>query len=83
MITKKGFRIDSIYYRANVIININYSSGDSSLTKYDNMTLIRNGSSVTVKQISSQGGDDPAAYSYGGIYNSALYSDIATYPGSF
>lgn len=83
MITNNGFRIDSIYYRANGIININYSSGDSSLTQYDNMTLIRNGSSVTVKQISSQGGDDPAAYSYGGIYNSALYSDIATYPGSF
>ena len=83
MITNNGFRIDSIYYRANGIININYSSGDSSLTQYDNMTLIRNGSSVTVKQISSQGGDVPAAYSYGGIYNSALYSDIATYPGSF
>ena len=83
MITNHGFRIDSIYYRANGIININYSSGDSSLTQYDNMTLIRNGSSVTVKQISSQGGDDPAAYSYGGIYKPALYSDIASYPGSF
>ena len=82
MIQNQGFQIDDIYYRANGIININYSAEEDNSIRFDNMTLIRSGNSVTVKQISQDSGD-LFSYSYGGIYHPALAEDIATYPDSF
>ena len=91
-ITKSGHTIDSIYYLANNIIHINYHSGDNRNGNFDNVTLsyrnhavtpiladvnsdCPNGESLNEKNLSD--------FSYGGIYQAALYSAIASYPEKF
>lgn len=91
-ITRSGHTIDSIYYRANNIININYHSGNNRNGHFDNMTLNYQNHAVT-PILANVNSDCPkeehlneknlSDFSYGGIYRPALYSDIAAYPEKF
>lgn len=81
LIRSEGREISTILYRANGIININYSYGEG-LVVYGNMTLRCDGNTVTVEPIR---GDDVTYLedtSYGGTYAPAFLEDIATYPDS-
>lgn len=91
-ITKSGHVIDDIYYRANNIININYHSGDRKNGNFDNATLVYKNNTVTPKQVESDSGSSEAGsfsekklsnFSYGGIYQAALFPKIAAYPNQF
>lgn len=88
-ITKSGHVIDDIYYRANNIININYHSGDRKNGNFDNVTLVYKNNTVTPKPVESDTGSlgteslnekTLSDFSYGGIYQAALFPKIATYP---
>ena len=89
-ITKSGHTIDSIYYRNNNIININYHTGDNRNGYFDNVTLSYQNHAVTpilanpdCPKAESFNEKDLGDFSYGGIYRAALYSDIAAYPEKF
>lgn len=88
-IIKSGHAIDDIYYRANNIININYHSGDRRNGNFDNVTLLYKNNTVTPKQAESNSGSSGTEnfseknlsdFSYGGIYQAALFPKIAAYP---
>jgi len=78
-----GNIIGNIYYRANNIININYSESDNYGVSYKNATLILENGSVRLKRIYDWSDSDLENSSYGGIYEAALISAIAVYPDSF
>ena len=91
-ITKSGHVINDIYYRANNIININYHSGDRKNGNFDNVTLVYKNNTVTPKQVASDSGSSETEsfseknlsdFSYGGIYQAALFPKIAAYPNQF
>jgi hypothetical protein len=89
-ITKSDHTIDSIYYRANNIININYHTGNNRNGYFDNVTLSYHNYAVTpilanpdCPKAESFNEKDLRDFSYGGIYRAALYSDIAAYPEKF
>lgn len=91
-ITKSGHVIDDIYYRANNIININYHSGDRKNGNFNNVTLVYKNNTVTPKPIESNSGTSATEsfneknlsdFSYGGIYQTALFPKIAAYPDQF
>lgn len=91
-ITGSGHTIDDIYYRANNIININYHSGDKQNGNFDNVTLTNKNGTVTPVRVNanSNGSSNTSLnennlnrFSYGGIYQAALFSKIATYPAQF
>ena len=82
-IKKGGYKIDSIYYRENGLININYSKTDNSYTMYENMTLKLSGNTVKGVEVNQYGSDLLSKLSYSGIYNPALYPNMATYPKAF
>ena len=77
-ITKSGYTIDEIYYRANNIININYHSSDKDGdVDYENVTLLYKNNTVTpvlVYTNSNTSGTENfneknlKDFSYGGIY---------------
>jgi hypothetical protein len=92
VITKSGYIIDEIYYRANNIININYHSGDKDNRNFDNVTLLYNNNTVTPELVYPTSNNSKteifseknlSSFSYGGIYQKAFYPDIATYVDSF
>lgn len=72
----EGYEIDSIYYRENGIININFSLADNDSIRYKNITLR-----------CKQAGFEVVPSMYGkyneGIYQSAMIPAIATYPSSY
>jgi hypothetical protein len=91
-ITESGCTVDAIYYRANNLININYHSGDKQNGNFDNVTLVYKNNAVTPELVypgptssktenfnEKKLGD----FSYGGIYQAALFPKIATYPDKF
>lgn len=91
-ITESGHTIDSIYYRANHIIHINYHTGDKRNGTFDNVTLSYQNHAVTPILANADSGGpkgeslnekDLSDFSYGGIYQAALYSAIASYPEKF
>lgn len=82
-ISSKGGIITEIMYRGNGIININYEIGDSTYYTYENATLKLKGNSVSLVTVNDYGEDALQKSSYGGIYLTARYSDIASYPNSF
>ncbi len=91
-ITQSGYAIDDIYYRANNIININYHSGDKQNGDFYYVTLVYKNNVVTLQLAGIGAGDAEieslteshlSDISYGGIYQAALFSHIATYPDEF
>lgn len=92
VITQSGHTIDDIFYRANNIININYHSGDKSNGDFDNITLEYKNNAVTPVLVDTDSNSSKTEslnmnnlnkYSYGGVYKTALFSQIATYPNKF
>ncbi|EGW35939.1 putative lipoprotein [Desulfosporosinus sp. OT] len=91
-ITEQGHIIDEIYYRANNLININYHTGDKQNGDFGNVTLVYKNNTVT-PELAYAGSNSSKAesfkernlrdFSYGGIYQAALFSKIATYPDKF
>lgn len=71
------YKIDSIYYRDNGIININISKENENTIDYANITLRYNGNTFDI--IPSNYGD----YHNLGIYEKAFIPAIATYPKKF
>ena len=91
-ITKSGYTVDEIYYRANNIININYHSGDKQNGRFNNVTLVYENNTVTPELVvldpnssktESFNENNLSDFSYGGIYQAAFFSKIATYPDKF
>lgn len=82
-IKKGGYKIDSIYYRENGLININYSKSDSTFISYENMTLKLTGNTVKAVEVNPYGSDLLSKLTYSGIYYPALYPNMATYPKAF
>ncbi len=82
-ISSKGGIVTEIMYRENGIININYEIGDSTYYTYENATLKLNGNSVSLVTVNDYGEDTLQKSSYGGIYLTAMYPNIASYPDSF
>lgn len=91
-ITKSGYTVDDIYYRANNLININYHSGDKQNGNFDNVTLVYKNNTVTPvlvytgtngSKIENFDEKNLKNFSYGGIYKAALFPKIATYPNKF
>ncbi len=91
VITKSGHTVDEIYYRANNLININYHSGDKQNGNFDNVTLVYKNNAVTPKLVYPRPNSNTESFneknlsdfSYGGIYQAALFPKIATYPDKF
>jgi hypothetical protein len=92
VITQSGHTVDDIYYRADNIININYHSGDRQNGNFDNVTLVYKNNAVTPElaytgpnssKTESFNGDNLSDFSYGGIYQAALFPQIATTPDKF
>ena len=91
-ITEQGQIIDKIYYRANNLINLNYHTGDQQNGDFGNVTLVYKNNTVT-PELAYAGSNSSKAesfnernlrdFSYGGIYQAALFSRIATYPDKF
>ena len=91
-ITEQGHIIDEIYYRSNNLININYHSGDNQNGDFGNVTLVYENNTVT-PELAYTGSNSSKAeifngsnlndFSYGGIYQAALFPKIATYPDKF
>ena len=71
------YKIDSIYYRDNGIININISKENENTIDYANITLRYDGNTFDI--IPSNYGD----YHNLGIYEKAFIPAIATYPDKF
>ncbi|EHQ91035.1 hypothetical protein [Desulfosporosinus youngiae] len=91
-ITKSGHTIDDIYYRANNLININYHSGDKNNVDFDNVTLVYKNNTVAPElayvgsnssKTESFAERNLSDFSYGGIYQAALFPEIAIYPDKF
>ncbi|MDQ7092208.1 hypothetical protein REC12_01210 [Desulfosporosinus sp. PR] len=91
-ITESGHIIDEIYYRANNLINLNYHSGDQNNGDFENLTLEYRNNTVTPElayagsnssKTESFNESNLSDFSYGGIYQAALFSEIATYPDKF
>lgn len=91
-ISKAGYTVDEIYYRANNIININYHSGDKQNGNFDNVTLLYKNNSVIPKlaympsnssKTESFNKRNLSDFSYGGIYHAAFFPQIAIYPEKF
>lgn len=89
-ITRSGHVIDDIYYRANNVININYHSGDRNNGNFDNVTLVYKNNAVAPKLVESDSGEaesfnekNLSDFSYGGVYQAALFPKIAAYPDQF
>jgi hypothetical protein len=86
VILNSGKTIDDIYYRVNNIININYHDGDKNNGNFDNITLSLKNNVVTPILIKGTSATESLTsknlsdFSYGGIYEVALYPKIATYP---
>ncbi len=75
-INNKGYKITDIFYRKNGIVNINYTDGEYNL----NITLtVENGRITSRNPVSINSPD----YDTGGIYKSAAFKEIATYPEKF
>ncbi|MDR3551814.1 MAG: hypothetical protein P4L75_01690 [Clostridia bacterium] len=88
VITKSGYTVDEIYYRANNIININYHSGNKKDGNFDNVTLVYKNGAVTPEAVygsdsESLHGSNLSDFSYGGIYQAAFFRRIASYPDGF
>ena len=92
VITRSGHIIDDIFYRANNLININYHSGDKKNGNFDNVTLLYSNNTVTPELVytgsntsktESFNARDLNDFSYGGIYQAALFPKIANYPNKF
>lgn len=85
-ITQSGHTIDEIYYRANNIININYHSGDKQNGNFDNVTLVYKNNTILAyadpnsSKTESFDEKNLSNFSYGGIYQAAFFTKIATYP---
>lgn len=91
-ITESGHTVDEIYYRANNMININYHSGDKQNGNFDNTTLVYKNNTITPKLVytgpnssktESFNERNLSDFSYGGIYQAALFPKIVTYPDKF
>jgi hypothetical protein len=91
-IIKSGHTVDEIYYRANNIININYYSGYKQNGNFDNVTLLYKNNTIIPQTayIDSNSSKTESFnernlndFSYGGIYRSAFFPKIATYPDKF
>ena len=82
LIQQEGYQIDSVYYRANGVININCSYTDEYGITYDNMTL-RVADGEVEAEIVNPSTDGLSAFSYGGEYSSAFLPERATYPDGF
>jgi len=91
-ITKSGHTVDEIYYRANNIININYHSVDKQNGNFDNVTLLYKNNTVIPQlaytdpnssKTESFNERNLSDFSYGGIYQAALFPKITTYPDKF
>lgn len=78
-INNHGYSITDILYRANGIININYSNGSANR----NMTLLLKNDTVFLVPHCSYGSNDLDISDQGGIYLDAMVPDIATYPNAF
>lgn len=90
VLDKAGKTIDAIYYRANNILNINYHTGNKTNGNYDNVTLLDKNNTVKPVLVypAANGskifsGGTLSNFSYGGIYQAALFPKIATYPASY
>ena len=85
-IKSQGYTIDSIYYRANGIININYSGENDTFIDYENLTLAVKDNAVTPLNIYNdpnvtfKTADDLSKSSYGGTYKACMFVDRAVYP---
>lgn len=76
-VRNSGYYIGDIFYRDNKIININCTNGEVN----DNLTLKLNGNTVELLTLSDSYTDEHwKNSSYGGVYATALFPDIATYP---
>lgn len=82
-ITSKGGIVTNIMYRKNGIININLKIVDDTYLLNENATLRLNGNSVSLITVNDYGENTLQRSSYGGIYLTARYPDIASYPDSF
>lgn len=78
-INNTGYSITNILYRANGIININYSNGSVNR----NMTLLLKNDTVYLVPYCTYGSNDLDISNQGGIYLDAMIPDIATYPNTF
>ena len=85
-IKSQGYTIDSIYYRANGIININYSIENDTFIDYENLTLVLKDKAVTPLNIYNdpnvtfKTAADLSKASYGGTYKACMFADRAVYP---
>ena len=69
-IQSAGYKIGKIYLRKNGIININLYKEQKFFIQYENVTLKKNGSHVTLVVHNRTGGNIVEESSYGGIYQS-------------
>jgi hypothetical protein len=92
VIVKSGHIVDEIYYRNNNTININYHTGNKRNGNFDNVTLLlKNNSAIpqlinidkNISKAESFDASNMSDFSYGGIYRSAFFTRIATYPVKF
>ena len=92
VITKSGYAIDEIYYRANDIININYHCGDTNNGNFENVTLKLINKTVIPELVykgTNNGNSEDFNennlndFSYGGIYQKAFFTHIATFADKF
>lgn len=74
-----GYSITDILYRANGIININYSDGSVNR----NMTLLLKNNTVYLVPHCDYGSNDLELSDQGGIYLDAMIPEIAVYPDAF
>lgn len=72
-IEKKGYKIDTIYYRENYICNINYSKEEKDSKDFENVSFRFNDNLEVVFNRAGETYDS-------GIYKAAFIPDIATYP---
>ena len=85
-IKSEGYTIDSIYYRANGIINVNYSIESDAQISYQNLTLVLKDKAVTPLNIYNdpnvtfKTAADLSKASYGGTYKACMFVDRAIYP---
>ena len=77
------YKIDSIYYRDNGIININLSKEKEDEIEYRNITLRYNGKSVCFLENGFGEYTDEGFYLSEGFYMKAVIESMATYPDSF
>ena len=78
-INDTGAKIGGIFYRANNIININYSDREFN----SNATLILDNGAVELKDVNGGQGTNLQKSNQEGVYREAMIPQVALYPNSF